>query len=80
MNCSVTDDDLRRWCDAERALLDDAMSADRALLDAVGSAERALLDAALDAAAAELFTCCGMMKPGSSTRAARRMTVRSSRL
>lgn len=71
MNCSVTDDDLRRWCDAERALLDALLDAELALLDAVGSAERAMLDAMLDAAAVELSTCGGMMKPGSTTRAAR---------
>ena len=79
MNCSVTDDDLRRWCDAERALLDAVLDAELALLDDVVSAERAMLDAALDAAAAELSTCGGMMKPGSTTRAARRMTVKRSR-
>ena len=64
MNCCVDDDDLRRWCDAERAMLDDAMAADRALLDDALADELTLLDA---------FS--GMMKPGDITRAARRMTV-----
>ena len=36
MTCSVDDDDLDRWCDAERALLDDALADERALLDAIG--------------------------------------------
>jgi len=67
----LCDDDLRRWCDAERALLDAALAAELALLDDAMSAERALLDAALAADVAELSTCSGMMKPGSTTRAAR---------
>ena len=65
MTCSVDDDDLGRWCDAERAMLDDAMAAERAMLDAHCSAQLALLDA-----------IGGIVKPGSTTRAARRMTVK----
>ena len=60
MTCSVDDDDLRRWCDAERAMLDDAMAAERAMLDALAD-ELTLLDA-----------IGGIVKPGSITRAARR--------
>ncbi|MCG3778816.1 MAG: hypothetical protein JW388_1544 [Nitrospira sp.] len=54
MHYAYSDDDLRRLCDDERALL----------------------DAMLDAEAAALAACGGMMKPGSTTRAARRMTVK----
>lgn len=58
---SIDDDDLRRLCDDERAMLDDALADDRAMLDAHCAAQLALLDA-----------IGGMMKPGSITRAARR--------
>lgn len=61
---SIGDDDLRRLCDAERAMLDDAMAAERAMLDALAD-ELTLLDA-----------IGGIVKPGSITRAARRMTVK----
>ena len=66
MDGCVDDDDLRRWCDADRAMLDDVMAADRAMLDALMAADRAYLDGA-----------CVMIKPGSTTRAARH-TDRSS--
>ena len=79
MHCAYSDDDLRRLCDDERALLDAMLDADRALLDALMAPERALLDAMLDAEAAALAACGGMMKPGSTTRAARHMTVKRSR-
>ena len=51
----LCDDDLRRWCDADLAMLDALMAADRAYLDGA----------------------CVMIKPGSTTRAARH-TDRSS--
>ena len=43
----ICDADLRRWCDADRAMLDDVMAADRAMLDALMAADRAYLDGAL---------------------------------
>jgi hypothetical protein len=52
MDGCVDDDDLRRWCDADRAMLDALMAADRALMDALMAADRALLS-----------SCGGMMTP-----------------
>ena len=43
----MSDDDLRRWCDADRAMLDALMADDRAMLDALMAADRAYLDGAL---------------------------------
>jgi len=47
MDGCVDDDDLRRWCDADRAMLDALMADDRALMDALMAADRAYLDGAL---------------------------------
>ena len=47
MAALMSDDDLRRWCDADRAMLDALMADDRAMLDALMAADRAYLDGAL---------------------------------
>ena len=48
----ICDDDVRRWCAADRAMLDALMTDDRAMLDAMLAADVAALAA-----------CGGMMTP-----------------
>ena len=48
----ICDDDLCRWCAADRAMLDALMTGDRAMLDAMLAAD-----------AAALAACGGMMTP-----------------